>query len=78
MTSPAIFEIQIAAEGALAIMTSGAGVVSVGEVCESSGRTDLSSLWQPRGVVMTSGATEVLAGAVLCVTEGEAECGRVS
>ena len=77
MTSPAVLEIEIAAEGSLAIMTSGAGVVSRGEVFERSRRADLSFLRQSGRVVMTIGATETLASAVLRVAEGEAECGRV-
>ena len=58
-------------------MTSGAGVVAGREMFESPRRADLSSLRQPRGVVMTISTTETLARAVLCVTETEAECGCV-
>ena len=78
MTAPAIFEIQIAAEGALAVMTSRAGVISGGEMFQGPRRADLSFLRQSRGVVMTVRATETLARDVLRVTESEAECGRVS
>jgi hypothetical protein len=78
VTSPAALEIQIAAEGSLAIMTSRAGVVAVGEMFERPRRTDLSFLWQPSGVVMTIGATDALARAMLGVTEAEAERTRVS
>ena len=78
MTSPAVFEIQIAAEGSLAIVTSRAGVVAVGEMFERPRRADLSLLWQRSSVVMTIGATDALARAVLCVTEAEAERTRVS
>ena len=78
MTSPAVFEIQIAAEGSLAIMTSRTGVVAVGEMFERPRRADLASLRQTRSVVMTIGATDALARAVLCVTEAEAERNRVS
>ncbi len=78
MTSPAVFEIQIAAEGSLAIMTSRAGVIAVGEMFERPRRADLSPLRQTRSVVMTIGATDALARAVLCVTEAEAERSRVS
>jgi len=77
MTSAAIFEIQISAEGSLAVMTSGAGVVSGGEVFERPRRTDLSFLRQARGVVVAIGAAEALASAVLRVTERKAEGGRV-
>ena len=77
MTSPAVPEIEIAAEGSLAIMTSGAGVVSGGEMFERPGRADLSFLWQPRRVVMTISAIETLAWTVLCMTESEMERGRV-
>ncbi len=58
-------------------MTGGAGVVSRGEVLQSPRRTDLTSLRQSGGVVMTIRAGETLARAVLRVTEGQAErCGR--
>lgn len=75
MTAAAIFKIQIAAEGALAGVTSRAGVISSGEVFQSSRRADLSLLRQSRGVAVTVRATETLARAVLRVTESEAECG---
>ena len=77
MTSAAAFEIQIAAEGSLAIMTSRAGV-AVGEMFERPRGADLASLRQTRGVVMTIGATDALARAVLCMAEAEAERTRVS
>jgi hypothetical protein len=77
MTPAAIFEIQIAAESSLAVMTSAARVVSGGKVFEGPRRTDLTLLRQARGVVMTIGAPEPLAPAVLRVTEGSAEGGRV-
>ena len=77
MTSPATLEIQIAAERSPAVMTSGAGVVSGGEMFERPRRTDLSFLRQARGVVVAIGAAEALASAVLRVTERKAEGGRV-
>src|SRR6266481_1446106 len=77
MTSAAIFKIQISAEGSLAVMTSGAGVVSGGEVFERPRRTDLSFLRQASGVVVAIGAAETLAPAVFRVTERKAEGGRV-
>jgi len=77
MTSAAIFKIQISAEGSLAVMTSGASVVSGGEVFERPRRTDLSFLRQPDGVVVAIGAAETLASAMLRVTERKAEGGRV-
>jgi hypothetical protein len=75
MTAPAILEIQIAAKGAPAIMTSRAGVISGGEMFQRPRRSDLSFLRQSSGVVMTVCATESLARAVLRVTERETECG---
>ena len=76
MTPAAIFEIQVAAEGSLAVMTSEAGIVSGGKVFEGPGRANLAFLRQARRVVMTIGATQTLASAVLRVTEGNAEGGR--
>ena len=73
----AVLKIQIAAEGSLAIMTSGAGVVAAGEVFEAPRRADLSFLRQAGNVIMAIGATETLPPTVLCVTEGETEGGRV-
>ena len=78
MTAPAAFEIQIAAEGSLAIMTSRASVVAVGEMFQRPRRADLSPLRQARSVVMTIGATDALARTVLRVTEADAERFRVS
>src|SRR2546430_15667988 len=78
VTSPAAFEIQIAAEGSLAIMTSRAGVVAVGEMFERPRRADLSPLRQTRCVGMTIGAADALPRAILCVTAAEAEGSRVS
>jgi hypothetical protein len=78
MTSPAAFEIQIATEGSLAIMTSRAGAVAVGEMFERARGADLSLLWQPSSVVMAIDATDALVRAMLCVTEAEAERTRVS
>jgi len=75
MTAPAVFKVQIAAEGTLAIVTGGAGVVAARKVLQSSGRTDLAPLWKSRGVVMTIRAGETLARAVLGVTEREPERG---
>jgi hypothetical protein len=69
MTPAAILKVQIAAEGTPSIMTSGASVVSAGEVFQGPRRADLSSLRQARGVIMAIGATETLPPAVLCVTE---------
>jgi hypothetical protein len=77
MTSSTIFKIQVAAEGSLAVMTSDAGSVSGGEVFEGPRRTNLSFLRQARRVVMTIRAPETLAPAVLRVTEGDPEGGRV-
>jgi len=77
MTPSAIFKIQIATEGPLAVMTSDAGSVSGGEVFEGPRRANLSFLRQARRVVMTIGAPETLAPAVLRVTEGKAKGGRV-
>lgn len=77
MTSPAGFEIQVATERSLAVMTSCAGVVSVGEVFDGARRADLSFLRQPRGVVMAIGAPETLAPTVLGVTEGPVERRRI-
>jgi len=74
MTAPTISEIQIAAEGALAVMTSRAGVISGGEMFQGPRRAELSFLRQPGGVAMTVRATETLARAVLRVTESETEC----
>ncbi|MDX6500551.1 MAG: hypothetical protein QOG23_3811, partial [Blastocatellia bacterium] len=48
VTSPAILKIQITAEDSFAVMTSGAGVVSVGKVFQSPWRTNLSFLRQSR------------------------------
>ena len=78
MAAPAGFEIQVAAERSLAVMTSRAGVVSGGEVFEGPRRADLSFLRQSRRVVVTVAATQMLAPAVLGVTERTAERGRVS
>jgi hypothetical protein len=77
MTSSAIFKIQVAAEGSLAVMTSDAGSVSGREVFEGPRRANLSCLRQARRVVMTIRAPETLAPAVLRVTEGDPEGGRV-
>ena len=77
MTAPAVFKVQIAAEGTLAIVTGGAGVVAARKVLQSAGRTDLAPLWQSRGVVMTIRAGETLARAVLRVTERDPERGGV-
>ena len=77
MTPAAIFKIQIAAEGSLAVMTSAAALVAAGEVFEGPRRADLSFLRQARSVIMAIGATETLPPTVLCVTEGETEAGRV-
>ena len=77
MTAPAILEIQIATKGPLAIMASRTGVVAAGEVFKCPGRADLSLLWQPGSVVVTIGATDPLARAVLSVTEAKSERTRV-
>ena len=77
MTAPAILEIQIAAKGPLAIMTSRTGVITAGEVFKCPGRADLSLLWQPGSVVVTIGAPDTLARTVLGVTESKSERTRV-
>lgn len=77
MTAPAGFEIQVAAERSLAIMTGRAGVVAVGKVFEGPRRADLSFLRQPGRVDVAVAATETLAPAVLGVTESPAEGGRI-
>jgi predicted kinase len=53
MAATAIFEVQIAAERATSIVTSGAGVIADGKVFQSPRRADLSSLWQTCGVAVT-------------------------
>ena len=78
VTTPAILEIQVAAEGALATVTGCAGVVSGGEVFLSARRADLAPLWQAGGVIVTVVTAEPLARAVLRMAEGEAKSGRVS
>jgi len=78
VTTPAILEIQIAAERAPAIVTGCAGVVSRREMFLSARRTDLSPLRQAGRVIVTVVAAEPLARAVLGMAEGEAKSGGVS
>lgn len=78
MTPAAILEIEVTAKSSLAVVTSCAGVVAVGEVREGAGRADLSFLRETGSVVMTVGAAEPLTSAVLRVTESQTECRRVS
>jgi hypothetical protein len=77
MTPAAILEIKVTAKGSLTVVTGCAGVVAVGEVREGAGRADLPLLRQSRCVVMTIGAAQPLASAMLGVTESQAECRRV-
>jgi len=75
MATPAILEIQIAAERSPATVTGRAGAVAGREVFLSARRTDLLSLRQAGGVVVAVVAPEPLARAVLRMAEGESKCG---
>jgi len=78
VTTPAVLEIQIAAECAPAIVTGCAGIVSRREMFLSARRTDLSPLRQAGRVIVAVVTAEPLARAVLRVVEGEAKRGGVS
>lgn len=73
VTSAAIFEIQITAEGSLAVMTGRAGVISAGKVFQSPRRTDLAFLRQSRRIAMTIRARKTLSAAVLRMTKTDPE-----
>ena len=73
MTSAAVFEIQIAAEGSPPIVTGRARVVAAREMFRRSRGADLSPLRQSGSVAVTVGAIQTLTRAVLRVTEREAE-----
>lgn len=73
MTAAAILEIQIAAEGSAAVVTGRARIVAGREVFRWPRGAHLSPLRQSGGVVVTVGAIQTLARAVLRVTERIAE-----
>src|SRR2546423_1193566 len=78
VTSPAILKVQIASEGASAVVTSRARVVAGRKMFPRTRRTHLPSLRQAGGVVVAIGAVQPLARAVLRVTKADAVRNRSS
>jgi hypothetical protein len=77
VTAAATFEIKIAAEHALSVVTSRTGVVAGRKMFLRSRGSHLAPLWQAGNVVMAVSAAKSLASAVLGMTESESKSGRV-
>src|SRR5215831_7727599 len=77
VTSPAIFEIQVAAESTTPVMAGGARTAAAGEVFLRTRRAHLPPLRQTARVVVTARAVQPLARAVLLMTEPDSIGRRV-